>query len=189
MKTNYSKVLAAALVAAGLTVMDVSVRAQDASSANSLSAPVKEILQLQQAKVGDDTIIAYIKNSGNSYELNADLIIHLRQEGLSDSVLTAMLQHARSSGTVGPSAPAPQPAAPAPAPATGSEQVSTVTVAPSTTYVQTVPAAPYYYAQPYPYYYPYYYPGYAYAPVSFSFGWVYGGGGCHYGYHGGCYHH
>ena len=35
--------------------------------------------------------MAYIKNSGNSYGLNADQIIYLRQQGVSDAVITAML--------------------------------------------------------------------------------------------------
>jgi hypothetical protein len=52
-----------------------------------LAYGVSQILQLQQAKMGDDTIIAYIKNSGNSYGLNADQIIYLRQQGVSPVVL------------------------------------------------------------------------------------------------------
>ena len=44
-----------------------------------------------KANVGDETIIAYIKNSGNSYGLNADQIIYLRQQGVSDAVVRTML--------------------------------------------------------------------------------------------------
>jgi hypothetical protein len=64
---------------------------------------------------------------------------------------------------------------------------STATVAPTVTYVQTVPDTTYYY-QPY-YYQPYYYPDYAwYPPVSFSFGWGWGGGWHGGGWHGGWHH-
>lgn len=137
-----------------------------------LAYGVPQVLQLKQAEIGDSTIIAYIKNSGNSYGLNADQIIYLRQQGLSDAVITAMLQQPRPAAAVA-AAPVAMPAMPAPTPVVSSAdsgQVSTATVAPSVTYVQTVPQTVYYYQ-------PYYYPGYAwYPPVSLSFGWGWGGG-------------
>jgi hypothetical protein len=169
------------LAVAGLAWSSSTVLAQDSSDTNTVqpaasnaAAPqlaygVSEILRLKQAEVGDDTIIAYIKNSGNSYGLNADQIIYLRQQGISDAVIVTMLSQPRAG--VATAAP--------PATSTySSEPVSTVTAAPAVTYVQTVPDTTYYY-QPY-YYQPYYYPNYAwYPPVSFSFGWgggYYGGG-------------
>ena len=45
---------------------------------------------------GISTIIAYIRNSGNSYGLNADQIIYLRQQGLSDAVIRVMLSQPRA---------------------------------------------------------------------------------------------
>src|SRR5580658_9581393 len=50
-----------------------------------------QVIKLEQAQVGDNTIIAYINNSGNTYNLDAGQIISLKQQGVSDAVLTAML--------------------------------------------------------------------------------------------------
>ena len=65
--------------------------AQVNGSAPQLAYGVPQIIQLSEAKVSDDTIIAYVKNSGNSFGLTADQIIYLRQQGVSDAVITAML--------------------------------------------------------------------------------------------------
>jgi hypothetical protein len=165
-----------------------------------LSYGVSQIVQLAQAKIGDDTIIAYIKNSGNSYGLTVDQIIYLRHQGISDAVITAMLNQPKpvvaaanvatpaSTSTAGVAplySPRQRDQIPAASTITTASG-STATVAPAVTYVQTVPDTTYYY-QPY-YYQPYYYPAYAwYPPVSFSFGWGWGGwhGG---GWHGGWHH-
>ncbi len=184
----------AAMAVGGLAWLASTTLAQDSSAANTVqpaavNAPVpqlaygvSQIQQLAQAKVGDDTIIAYIKNAGNSYGLNADQIIYLRQQGISDAVITTMLNQPRPGvAAATPTTPAPQPVA---STAYGG-QVSTATVAPTVTYVQTVPATTYYYSQPY------YYPAYAwYPPVTFSFGWYGGwhGGGWHGGWQGGGWH-
>jgi hypothetical protein len=169
------------LALTGLVWSASTVLAQN-SPGPQLAYGVPQVLQLVQARVGDDTIIAYIKNSGNSYGLSADQIIYLRQQGASDAVVTAMLQ--QPSPAVVATAPVAMPTTLAPQPV-ASESVSTATVAPSVTYVQSVPAPTYYYAQPY------YYPGYAWcSPVSLSFGWGWGGGwhgGGYGGWHGGGY--
>jgi len=194
MKTTQMQKMLVVLVVAGLTWSASKVLAQDSSDTNTVqpaasnaTAPqlaygVSEILRLKQAEVGDDTIIAYIKNSGTSYGLNADQIIYLRQEGVSDAVVSTMLNQPKPGAAV---ATLPTVALPPAASTANSGQVSTATVAPTVTYVQTAPAPIYYYSQPYynPYYNPYYYPAYGwYPPVSFSFGW-HGGGG-----HGGWHH-
>jgi len=179
--------MAAVLTVTGLTLSGTNALAQDSSAATTVqpvaaNAPVPQlaygvpqILQLAQAKVGDDTIIAYIKNAGNSYGLNADQIIYLRQQGVSDAVITTMLNQPRAGVTTA------TPATPASPPTLSADPVPPVTVAPAVTYVQTVPATSYYY-QPY-----YYYPDYAwYPPVTFYVGGgVVWGGGWHGGWHGG----
>ena len=155
-----------------------------------LSYGVPQVLQLEQAKVSDGVIVNYIQNSGTIYSLKADEIVYLKQQGVSDNVLNAMLnQRSRLTG----SAP---PAAPIASSTVASDQVP-APAAPATTYVQTAPPATVYvipdtqtylydtyYYSAYPYYsYPYY-GGYYYGwpAVSLSFGW-----GGHYGggYHGG----
>lgn len=178
----------AVMTVAGLAWSASTTLAQDSSAANpvqpaAVNAPVPQlaygvpqIMQLAQAKVSDDTIIAYIKNSGNSYGLNADQIIYLRQQGISSAVITTMLSQPRPGvAAATPTMPAP----PSAASTAYSGPVSTATVVPTVTYVQTVPDTTYYYQ-------PYYYPDYAwYPPVSFSFGWGGGYGGYRGGYGGG----
>jgi hypothetical protein len=192
-----TKIFAMPLLAAvaGLVLLAGSVLAQNspAAAAPSLSYGVPQILQLAQAKVSDDTIIAYIRNSGNSYGLDANQIIYLRQQGISDNVITVMLDQRKVASA--PAQPATQPDN------SNTAQTSTAVVQPTTTYVQTAPPSTvyvmpdtqtYYYDAYYaqPYYYPYY--AWPYPAVSFSFGFGgrWGGGGFHGGgFHGGGGHH
>jgi hypothetical protein len=186
--------------AAGLVFTAMTVVAQD-STAVTRSAPVElsygasQIVQLAQAKISDDTIISYIHNSANSYDLNADQIIYLRQQGVSDAVVNVMLNQPRNAPVATASA-APQQNN---SPDTSSAQTSIVAAQPTTTYVQSVPSSTvyvipdtqtYYYNSTYyqPYNYPYY--AWPYSPVSLSFGFGghWGGGGWHGGgggFHGG----
>ena len=198
MKTNYLRTLAAALAAgviltcsvASAQMTDNAQPAATLSTAPPLAYGVDSVLQLARANVSDDTIISYIKNSGNSYGLNADQIIYLRQQGVSSAVINAMLNQPKPgvlAATTTTSATQPVAAyADTAAPAT-------TTVAPTVTYVQTVPATTYYYQ---PYYYPAYggyyggyyngYYGWPYPAVSLSFGWGgHWGGGWHGGWGGG----
>jgi hypothetical protein len=74
------------------------------------SPQLQEVVKLTQAKMGDDVILAYIKNSGASYNLSADDILYLNTQGVSQPVISALLQ-ARSSAAP---APVTTPATPAP---------------------------------------------------------------------------
>ena len=193
MKTNNLQRMLAGVAIAGLALTASAAMAQNSpapSMATSASAPqlsygVSEVVKLVEAKASDDTIIAYVKNSGTSYGLNADQIIYLQQQGASSAVITTMLNQPRAG--MAASAPAtyvPQPTTPAPQPdysGGGSPP------APNVTYVQSVPTTSYYYNS-YPYYYPSYgyYGYYGYPAVSFGWGWGgfwLGGWGC--GFHGG----
>ena len=171
---------------AGLALLAGVVSAQNTLgvATPSLAYGVPQVLQLSQAKVGDDTIIAYVRNSGNSYGLDADQIIYLRQQGVSDNVITTMLSQ-------------PKPAPSAPVATQPNNTTTTAYVTPAPTYVQTVPSSSvyvipdtraYFYNTYHtaPYIYPYYascYPSY-YPSVSLSFGF---GGGYYGGYHRGYY--
>jgi hypothetical protein len=194
MKTfKLQNIVLAVIAAAGLVLPTVTLAEQDSTgnTAPPLAYGVPQILQLAQAKVTDDVIIAYIHNSGNSYGLNADQIIYLRQQGISDNVLTTMLNQPKPGSTSVPTAP-PVDSYAAPAP------VAYAQPAPAPAYDQSAPASSVY-VMPnnqiyYSSYYPYYYGGY-YPFVSFSYGWGgYNRGGCYYrggycnGYRGGyCY--
>lgn len=187
MKTNHLQKMVAVMTVAGLalsasTAVGPGSSAPDSAQPAAVNAPVPQlsygvaqIVKLAQANVSDDAIMAYIKSSGNSYGLNADQIIYLRQQGVSDAVITTMLNQPRPGLAVAvPTTPVPQPMAST----AYASQDSADTVAPPVTYVQTVPATTYYY-QPY-----YYYPAYGWClPVTYSFGW----GGYYRGYYGSYY--
>ena len=83
------------------------------AAASNLPFGVPEILKLCQAKVSEGTVVAFVQNSGDSYNLNADQIVWLRQQGVSDAILTAMLSRPRAGAVPSPAyAPAPPPIAP-----------------------------------------------------------------------------
>ncbi len=186
MKTNHLQHMVAVMAVAGLALSRATAVAQDSSAPSpvppaAINAPVPQlsygvaqIVKLAQAKVSDDTIIAYIKNSGNSYGLNADQIIYLRQQGVSDAVITAMLNQPKPG--VAP-ATIPMPTTPAPQPV-----ASAAYAQPAEPYVGTAPTT---YYDDEPYYYPVYSYNYCSWPVVLSYGW----GGYRYGgWHGGGWH-
>lgn len=57
-----------------------------------IPSKVEEIAQLSKAGVGDPVILTYIKNSETTYNLNAQDIIKLRDQGVSAEVTAAMIQ-------------------------------------------------------------------------------------------------
>jgi len=176
------------------TTPNVAQTAAGSGSAPQLSYGVPQVLQLSQAKIGDNTIVAYIQNSGTIYSLNAAEIVYLKQQGVSDAVITTMLNQ-RQQVTQAAAQTAPQAPATATTSQPGSAETSTAVAQPTVTYVQPVPSSTvyvipdtqtynynaYYYQ---PYYYPYY-GGWYYPPVSFSFGFGGGYRGGWGGYHGG----
>jgi hypothetical protein len=181
MKSNLLSRMLALLAAATLTLP--AARAQSSMPTNTPAPPLlgnaAQILKLSLAKVGDDMILAYIKSTDAGYGLTADQIIYLRQQGLSDPVLMAMLNQPR------PAAGVTHLATPAPAvpPEYYAAQPPPAPAAPPVTYVQSVPdtanyAQPYYppnYFYPADYYYPpdyyNYYPLYGWSsPVTFYLG-------------------
>ena len=223
MKTPSLKKPLMAIAAVMLAILAGNAVAQDSTTLNvaqpavasqtappQLSYGVPQVLQLAQAKVGDDTIVAYIQNSGTIYTLDASQIVYLRQQGVSDRVVTTMLNQ-RKNVTASAAQTVPQPSTAAPpvndSSDAGSAQTSTAVAQPTVTYVQTAPSSSVYVVpdtQTYNYdaynYQPYYYPYYAwpYPAVSLSFGfggrwgggWHGGGGGWHGGGggHGGWHH-
>ena len=202
MKTSPLMKLLAGLAVLGLSGGVATLPAQDGVTTNAPAAAVAlvptpnlspsalQVLQLAQAKVSDGTILAFVKGSQDSYNLSATAIIFLRQQGVSDAVLTAMLTPAAPmvAANPAPTVPVPVPQ-PTPAPVPGSDtadagygQPQNVTVVDnsSTTYIDAPPA------DPTVIYQPVYTPLYYYPPVVYSLG-VYGGyhGSGYGGYHGG----
>ncbi len=67
------------------------------------SREVDEVLKLTKAGVGEDVIVAYVKGSRSYFSLTANDILHLKDEGVSSAVVTAMLNHdhtLRSEGVI-----------------------------------------------------------------------------------------
>jgi len=142
-----------------------------------LSHGAEDILKLSRAKVGDDVIVSFIRGRNRRFDLTASEIVQLRNEGVSDRVLAAMVNQQSPAGPV-PQSP-PQPAAPATAVSASAAQdtAGNAPAPPATVFV--VPTSAPYSDAPYPYYYGYSYPA---VSVGFAFGTGWG-----YGYYGGCY--
>lgn len=63
---------------------------------------VNDVVQMSQSRVGDDIIINQIYNSSTAFNLTSQDLIYLREQGVSDRVITAM-QTARGYRVVRPS--------------------------------------------------------------------------------------
>jgi hypothetical protein len=204
MKTRTASGLFLALNLTAVLVLTArNVAAQDSTASAAQTAPVQlsygvsQIIQLSQANVGEDTIVNYIQNSGSSYGLDANQIVYLKQQGVSDNVVNTMLSQPRL---------AAQPASPAYDPADGGASTATVAAQPavacapaqsSTVYVIPDTQTYNYYGYGYRPYYGVAYHTYS-SPVYYSgcrpggsvvigFGGGYRGGYSHGGYRGG-YH-
>ena len=166
-----------------------------ATAPSKLPYAATEVLKLTRAQVSEDVIVSYVHNSTPTTSLSSDDIVLLKNAGVTDRVISAMMD--KNSKAI---ERLPSNAAPAPvyaeanvgdeAPTAGPQQPATAPLTPagsgSSTYVIPYPAVTSaYYGYYSPYYSPYYY-GYG-GPI-FSFGFGYGGGYYHHGgYHGG-YH-
>ncbi len=178
--------LTSAVTAQSTAVPNSSVAATQPASQPRLSFGVAEVMKLSHAKLSDDAIVAFIQNSQKLYEMSAADIVYMHEDGVTDRVITAMLEKHRKvtenaaiavAATV-PPVPSPQPAPlptvtqPAPQVVVQSQPNYVQTVQPAPVYVYSSPAPVIY--EPYPYYRPYY--GYPALSLSFGFGRGYYGG-------------
>lgn len=202
-----------ALSATAQTSAPTTTTASTPAPANStpvtLPYGVEDVLKLSRAQVSEDVILTFIHNSGTVYNLAPNDIVYLRNAGVSDRVISAMLDQRKNvpaeaaAQTAPPSAPATAPApvypdanAAAAAQAQAQAQYAPTYAQPAPTYVQpdaaSASASSLYvipYSSPgygYSSYYPYYYGGYPYYyGPSVVFGFGYGGGYYRGGYYGG----
>lgn len=93
------------------------------------AGPAASVIKLAQAGVGENVIQSYIANSTAPFNLGSDDIIYLRDLGVSDAVITAMIQRDQALGNVASA----QPAYAAPSP-------TVIEQAPPATVVETAPA-------------------------------------------------
>jgi len=112
-------------------------RAQSAPA--NQSPQLQEVVKLTQAKMSDDVILQYVKNSGASYNLSADDILYLNSQGVSQAVISALLASKSSAPapTAAPVAPIAPVASPSTPPPVVSPQVSPYPGAPMAAPVPT----------------------------------------------------
>jgi len=137
-----------------------------AVAAVSFSPAIRDILKMLDAKVDIEVIKAYVRNSNIAYNPNASEIIGLKQHGVPDEVITALLQRgAEVRAQLAQSRQATAPAMPPnnPAPAYPYDYGASLPD------YNTYPAYPAYADYGYPYY------GYAYGgyPYDYSYPWAF----------------
>jgi len=67
--------------------------AQAQSPLAAASFSTVEVVKLAHAGMGDDVVLAYVKSSQIPFNLSANDILTLKNEGVNSPVITAMLQH------------------------------------------------------------------------------------------------
>jgi hypothetical protein len=93
------------------------------------SSPLAQVIKLTQAGVSEAVIMAYVTNSGSTFNLNPDKIIYLKDIGAPDELVTAMMQRDQVLQAQMAAAAYQPPPQPAPAPETiATEPVPTETV-------------------------------------------------------------
>jgi len=97
-----------------------------------LSPDLQEVVTLSRQQMGDDVITNYIKSSGKSYKLSADDIIYLKNQGVSQGVISALLQTASLGSSPAGQNPSSAPPITLPAsPQTSSGPVTAVSTVPA----------------------------------------------------------
>jgi hypothetical protein len=66
--------------------------AQEAQAPPNLGPELQEIAKLGQAHMSDEVILSYVQWSGKFYTLRADDIIYLKNQGISQTVINALLE-------------------------------------------------------------------------------------------------
>ncbi len=97
--------------------------------AASISAPLREIVQMFNAGINPTVIQAYVESSSVAYQPNGDEIIYLHEHGIPSSIIAAMIQRGatlREQTATAESEAAAQAGAPAPANASTSPPPSPV---------------------------------------------------------------
>ncbi len=103
-------------------------RAQDATV--DVPAGVQDVVKLTKAGMSEDIILAKVKKTGVSYDLSTDQMIYLKNQGVSQNVITALLQAGPASAPAAPASTSsssslpPPPSSSAPAPDSGGGQSS-----------------------------------------------------------------
>lgn len=151
---------------------------------------VEDVLKLSRAQVSEDVILTYIQNTGTIYNLGPKDIVYLKEQGVSDRIVNAMIDQKRIASEMAAQAQqqqaiAQQQAAAAAdnAPITTPAYSESEPAPASTLYVIPYPTPAYprysFYAGSYCYPYPYSYYGYGYGRPVIGFRFGVGGHGFH----------
>src|SRR5439155_1211767 len=62
------------------------------TSATKLPYGVEDVLKLSRAQVSEDITLTYIQNSGTIYDLRPNDIVYLKEQGVSDKLISAMME-------------------------------------------------------------------------------------------------
>jgi len=95
-----------------------------------LTYAIEDIIKLSHAGISEPVIINYIESSGTLYDLKPQDVIHLRDEGVTDGVINAMIDQRRKFQTVQTNAAPPV----AEAPVAPTQPTVQVTVSPCPRY-------------------------------------------------------
>jgi hypothetical protein len=82
------------------------------------TSPLAQVVRLTQAGVDESVIMTYVTNSGSTFNLDSDKIIYLKDIGLPNEVVTAMMQRDQQLQQQMAASAYQPPAQPAPAPTT-----------------------------------------------------------------------
>jgi hypothetical protein len=139
--------LSCAVVATMWTATGTFCAAQTSSTNPPVLSPdLQEVVTLSHEQMGDEVITNYVKSTGKSYQLTADQIIYLKNQGVSSTVLSALIQTASMGGNPAPapeqvveaanpppmtSKPAPPPSATTDAPSAAALNVVTPPLVPT----------------------------------------------------------
>lgn len=139
MKTNFrnsmeatGKRLVKGLACLGiLGVLCLGTLAEAQSQPPNLPAGVSDAIKLTRAGIAEEIILTQIRNQGTAYNLTADQVIYLSNQGVSQNVIKALFSGGKPGGVPAPANPAPvplpstpAPAVPGPGPVTGAPQTA-----------------------------------------------------------------
>jgi len=122
-KANSAIALVCIALSASFGMLATPARAASDAAQASLPAGMVDVVGLTKAGFGEEAILAKVKSAGRSYDLTTDQMIYLKNQGVSENVISALLQ-AGPASTPAPAASAP-PVSPPPPSATASGRPST----------------------------------------------------------------
>ncbi len=139
MKTNrMTRHVIITLNAVGLLVSTATIDCL-AQTASNLPPAVQDVVKLVKANLGEEVVLAHLRNVGTHYSLSADQIIYLHDQGVTQNEIAALL----TTGNAGPkNTPAPAPLSAPSTPATASVPALAPATAPASTIVSHAESGP-----------------------------------------------